>query len=78
MRYRADIRAGAWVVLEANYSFKDPFQYAREVTRACTEAEANIIAFALNAVAEDRLLTAFVRGDADFRYYDGPTEGVRP
>jgi hypothetical protein len=45
-----------------------------------SEAEANIIAFALNAVEEGRLLYAVDHGTitGDFHTYDGPTEGVAP
>ena len=49
-----------------------------------TEAEANIIAFALNAVAEGKHLVACGCDDPDATIpgktttYDGPTEGVAP
>jgi hypothetical protein len=44
-----------------------------------SEAEAHIIAFALNAVAEGKELYCALPGEIGaMAYYDGPTEGVAP
>ncbi len=44
-----------------------------------SEAEAHIIAWALNAVANDyRLGRQKLDGRSDYEEYDGPTDGVAP
>lgn len=45
---------------------------------ALTLSQAHIIAWALNAVAEGRLLFSSNRHSPDVREYDGPTEGIAP
>jgi len=49
----------------------------RHVSGFVTEAEAHIIAFALNAVAEGKRLGT-VHDFNVIDYYTGPTEGVAP
>lgn len=71
--------------------FKDRFAVKRTDTTVdntvaflLTEAEANIIAFALNAIADGKALGSPwppTPDDGMYRYggmYDGPTEGVAP
>lgn len=76
MRYEAEIT-------NSNGPIVRDHNRGRAIT-GITETEAEIIAFALNAVAEGKVLCACAeRYDvvaADFAHgvYDGPTEGVAP
>jgi hypothetical protein len=53
----------------------------RNVASPCTEAEANIIAFALNQIADGLQLAAgsdYSFATQGYETYAGPTEGVAP
>jgi hypothetical protein len=54
------------------------------VTRLCTQGVAEVIAFALNAIADGKALGSPwppTEEDSMYRYggmYDGPTDGIKP
>lgn len=72
MRYDARINEDdTWRVLD--------LQQLRAVIYHCTHAEANIIVFALNAIAERKTLAGYVKGEPDtWALYSGPTDEVAP
>lgn len=61
-----------------NYIVVNAGNYNEPIFITSIVAEAHIVAFALNAIAEGRQLEAWDHANRNSRDYDGPTEGVAP
>lgn len=68
-----------FLVIDTQHKLPNGLIVNRHVSAFVPESEANVIAFALNGVAEDRNLDASKKGIGgafDNKRYDGPTEGI--